>query len=155
MDTITAGKIIDRAILLEEGGVIVIPCSSYEEMEKLRTRLYKIRKQLERQHKELAFSLDITRKARKDKWTLYVTKDTGLSGVFVIEAGEATPFGIKDKPEKEEVKEIEEIKEEVEDFDEVAAKIEAAQDLEEEEEISKASKGEAWDERENVKNNIS
>ena len=141
MDTIiTAGKVIDRAILLEEGGVIVIPCSSYEEMEKLRTRLYKVRRQLKRQHRELSFSLDITRKVRENKWTLYVTKDASLSGVFIVEAGEAKPFTLEQAPEEssEEPSESTESPEPVEDFDEVAAKIEATQDLgEENEETSK------------------
>ena len=129
MSILTAGKIIDRALLLEEGGAVVIPCSSYEEMEKLRVRLYKIRKQLEGKHRELAFSLDITRRIskNKDKWTLYVTKDASLSGVFILEAGEAMPFDEDEFNEKEEEKE-----EPVEDFDDVALKIEEAQKLEKE-----------------------
>ena len=131
--TTTASKVIDRAILLEEGGAIVIPCSSYEEMEKLRTRLYKIRKQLEGKHRELAFSLDITRKVGKNKWTLYITKDIGLSGVLIVEAGEAKPF-----TSEEDFLEEEGFEEPAEDFDEVAAKIEATQDLQgEDEETSK------------------
>ena len=129
MDTaITAGKIIDRAILLEEGGAIVIPCSSYEEMEKLRIRLYKIRKQLEKQHRELSSSLDITRKVGRDKWTLYITKDANLPGVFIIEAGEAKPFTLEQAPEEE----PSEPSKPIEDFDDIAAKIEATQDLREE-----------------------
>lgn len=136
---ITASKIIDRAILLEEGGVIVIPCSSYEEMEKLRTRLYKIRSQLRNQHRELALSLDITRKVRENKWTLYITKDTHLSGVFIIEAGEATPFTSEQAPEElSESSEPSESSKPAEDFDKVAAKIEETQDLQgENEEMSK------------------
>ena len=133
---ITASKVIDRAILLEEGGAIVIPCSSYEEMEKLRTRLYKIRRQLKSQHRELSSSIDITRKVRENKWTLYITKDTGLSGVFIVEAGEAKPFTLEQAPEQ--VPEEEPLEQAPEDFDEVAARMEEAQDLQEEnEETSK------------------
>jgi hypothetical protein len=133
---ITASKVIDRAILLEEGGAIVIPCSSYEEMEKLRTRLYKIRRQLKSQHRELSSSIDITRKVRENKWTLYITKDTGLSGVFIVEDGEAKPFTLEEQT-PEQVPE-EPLEQAPEDFDEVAAKIEEAQDLQEEnEETSK------------------
>lgn len=144
MDTVTANKVIDRALLLNEGGAIVIPCSSFGEMEKLRVRLYKIKKQLERKHKKLAFSLDITRKVSENKWTLYVTKDSSLSGVFIIEAGEAAPFTLEEQaPEEEEEEPKPEFKEEeeeekeempTEDFDDVAAKIEEAQNLEEENE---------------------
>lgn len=130
--SITASKIIDRAILLDEGGAIVIPCSSYEEMEKLRTRLYKIRRQLRSQHRELASSVDITRKVKENKWTLYITKDTGLSGVFIVEAGEAKPFTLEQAPEQAPEEEPSEPSEPAEDFDEVAAKIEEAQDLQEE-----------------------
>ena len=127
---ITASKVIDRAILLEEGGAIVIPCSSYEEMEKLRTRLYKIRRQLKSQHRELSSSIDITRKVRENKWTLYITKDTGLSGVFIVEDGEAKPFTLEEQA-PEQVPEEEPLEQAPEDFDEVAARMEEAQDLQE------------------------
>lgn len=146
MNTVTANKVIDRALLLNEGGAIVIPCSSFREMEKLRVRLYKIKKQLERKHKKLAFSLDITRKVSENKWTLYVTKDSSLSGVFIIEAGEAAPFTLEEQAPEEEEEELtsEQAQEEPleeqapENFDDVAIRIEEAQNLEEEnEETSK------------------
>lgn len=140
--SVTASKLIDRAILLEEGGAIVIPCSSYEEMEKLRIRLYKIRRQLEKQHRDLSSSLDITRKVRKNKWTLYITKDTSLSGVFIIESGEAKPFTseqVLEEEGSEELLESSELPESPEDFDDVAAKIEQAQDSLESQETSKSN----------------
>ncbi|MCE7738500.1 MAG: hypothetical protein GPJ50_03885 [Candidatus Heimdallarchaeota archaeon] len=88
---------------------------------------------MEKQHRELSFSLDITRKIGKNKWTLYVTKDANLSGVFIIEAGEAKPFTLEQAPE-EEPSEPSEPLEPTEDFDDVATKIEATQDLQEEDE---------------------
>ena len=129
---VTASKIIDRAILLEEGGAIVIPCPSYKEMERLRIRLYKLKKQLEGNYKEVGLALDITRKVGTDKWTLFITKDTSLSGVFVIEGGEAKPFIEEAEGER---KEKEEVEEKEEDFDEVAAEIEATQGLVEEDKV--------------------
>jgi len=126
--SVTANKLIDRAILLKEGGAITIACPSYIEMERLRIRLYKLRKQLEKSHKELAYSLDITRKATANRWTIYITKDNSLSGVFIIEDGVAKPFD-DEIEEVEKTEEIEEETKEVEGFDEVAAKIEAAQGL--------------------------
>ena len=151
--TATASSIIDRAILLKEGGVIVIPCSSYEEMEGLRSRLYKLRNQLAKKHSSLAMSLDITRKVKGKKWTLYVSKEKTLLGVLIIEDGKAEPFSIEVNEETagerrerlmaedgtevtQKCSEPQELPEPKEDFDEVAAKIEEAQDLH-------------WEEREN------
>ena len=131
---VTASTIIDRAILLKEGGAIVIPCSSYEEMERLRIRLYKLRKQLEIKHRDIALSLDIRRKASSDKWTVFVTKDAGFSGVFVVEEGEAKPFDIEEIEAEllEEAEKEKEVEVEAEDFDDVAAEIERTQGLVEE-----------------------
>lgn len=135
----TASKIIDKAILLKKGGVIVIPCSSYEEMERLRIRLYKLKKQLGGNYREVALSLDISRKIGTDKWTLFITKDTILPGVLVIENGEIRPFEEEEEGEEEDVrrtrlmakdaKDAENTKEKERDFGEVAAEIEAAQNL--------------------------
>ncbi len=146
--TITASSVIDRAISLKEGGVIVIPCSSYEEMEGLRVRFYKLRNQLAKKHSTLATSLDITRKVRKKKWTLYISKERSLQGVLVVENGEATPLVIEAEEEEDEsrrkrlmledgvlggVETEDEDKDETEaptqNFDDVASKIEEAQGL--------------------------
>lgn len=138
--TVTASKIIDRAILLEEGGTIVIPCISYTEMEKLRTRLYKLKSNLEKSYRDVAISLDIRRRVTRDKWTLFITKDANLSGIFIVEDGETKPFYTgfeKEIEEKTETKTEDEIMEEVEeteketkkDFDSVASEMEKAQGL--------------------------
>lgn len=148
----TASSIIDRAITLKEGGVIVIPCSSYEEMENLRVRLYKVRRQLGKKYDNLAKTLDITRRAKESNWTLYISKEAALTGVFIVEEGETKPFineedvkteeeriAFLKKGEMEREMEMEmEREEEVEvkmgekkekDFDEVATEIERAQNL--------------------------
>lgn len=147
--SVTANKVIDKAILLKEGGVIVIPCSSYEEMERLRIRLYKLRKQLRENYKEIALSLDICRKISGDnsRWTIYITKDTNLTGVLIIENGEARPFEDededsyiqRDKDEDEHKEEKEEKEEEKEEnFDDVAAEIERTQGLIEDDSLEPA-----------------
>lgn len=128
---VTASSIIDRAISLKDGGVIVIPCNSYEDMERLRIRLYKVRNQLSKNYESIAKTLDITRKTKEGKHTLYVSKEVGLPGVFIIEEGEALPFAVtEDFQESQE--EVKEVKQE-QDFDSVAAEIEASQGLIEEE----------------------
>lgn len=143
-NTATLSAILSRAITLKTGGVIVIPCNSFEEMEVARTRLYKLRNQLSKKFSILARSLDIRRTSRDGKWTLYIAKEDAIDGVLIIENGEARPFEI-DGEEEEEAKRREELDgeeekteeetEEVKDFDEVAAEIEAAQNLKEEEEV--------------------
>lgn len=142
---VTASKIIDRAILLEEGGAIVIPCSSYEEMERLRIRLYKLKKELQKGYKDTAVSLDIKRKVTSDRWTLFITKDTALEGVFIVEGGEAKAFEDEVKPPEEakilkEPKEPEVLKEPEADFDDIAEEIEKAQGLTKEEDNKETSK---------------
>lgn len=146
MNPATASNIIDRAVLLKDGGAIVIPCSSYEEMEALRLRLYKLRSKLEKKHSSITRTLDITRKVGENRWTLFISKEKTLPGVLIIEDGEAKPFTIETEENKAELQRLE-------DFDEAAAKIEAMQGLSkaEEEEISRASEGDAWNEREKSK----
>lgn len=147
---VTAPKLIDRAILLEEGGAIVVPCSSYEEMEKLRVRLYKLKQQLQGSYRDIALSLDIRRRVSTNRWTIFITKDVGFSGVFILEGGEAKPFDLQEE-EKEKEAELppeEELEEKElapapapapvpEDFDDVAAEIERTQGLTEEKEEDK------------------
>lgn len=139
---ITASKLIDRAILLEEGGAIVIPCSSYEEMEKLRIRLYKLKRQLEEKYRDVALSLDIKRKVDVDanRWTIFITKDASLSGIFIVEGGKAKPFEEEVEPpeliEPEEASLPEASLPEA-DFDNIAAEMEKTQGLTEEVELPK------------------
>lgn len=137
---VTASKIIDRAILLEEGGAIVIPCSSYEEMERLRIRLYKLKKELQKSYKDTAISLDIKRKVTSDRWTLFITKDTALEGVFIVEGGEAKAFENElpeELPEEAKIPKEPEVPEA--DFDDVAEEIEKAQGLTKEEDNKETS----------------
>ncbi len=140
MNTTTLSSVIDKAITLKEGGVIVIPCSSYEDMEGTRIKLYKLRNQLAKKHSSLARTIDITRKVREGKWTIYVSKEIALLGVLVIENGEAKPFVLEDEERREKLMEEDRVETEVEteakteqnqerDFDEVAAEIEASQNL--------------------------
>lgn len=133
---ITASKLIDRAILLEEGGAIVIPCSSYEEMEKLRIRLYKLKGQLQKSCRDTALSLDIKRKVSTDRWTIFITKDADLPGVFIVENGKAKPFEDELPELPEEVEEVELQEKKEADFDDIAAEIEKAQGLREEKEMN-------------------
>ena len=141
MNTTTLSSVIDKAIQLKEGGVIVIPCTSYEDMEGIRIKLYKLRNQLAKKHSSLARTIDITRKARKGKWTIYVSKEKALLGVLIIEDGEAKPFILEDEERREKLMEEDGIETEIEqsqvlekDFDDVAAEIEASQNLTEGEE---------------------
>lgn len=138
--SVTASKIIDRAILLEEGGAIVIPCSSYEEMERLRIRLYKLKKELQKGYKDTAVSLDIKRKVSADRWTLFITKDTALEGVFIVEGGEAKAFEDELSEEPEVLKEPKEVELPEADFDDVAAEIEESQGLAKNEDNKETSK---------------
>lgn len=133
--SVTASKIIDRAMLLEEGGAIVIPCSSYEEMERLRIRLYKLKKELQKGYKDTAVSLDIKRKVTSDRWTLFITKDTALEGVFIVEEGKAKPFDSAPEKEAELSKEEEPtLPIEEQSFDDAADEIEKNQGLNKKEE---------------------
>lgn len=143
MQTTTLSSVIDKAITLKEGGVIAIPCSSYKDMESVRTKLYKLRNQLAKKHSSLARTIDITRKVKTDSWTIYVSKEKTLLGVLIIEDGKAKPFMLEDDEERREKLIEEEEEEKVEDenktekqatekdFDEVAAGIEASQNLKE------------------------
>lgn len=88
----TASEILQKAMLLEDGGDIKIPCASYEEMETLRTRLYKVRRQLEGQHSALARAIDITRKVRENSWFIIVAKEMSFPGIIVTEGGISRPF---------------------------------------------------------------
>ena len=139
MQTITLSAIIDKAITLKEGGAIVIPCSSYEDMERTRIKLYKLRNQLAKKHSSLARTIDITRKAKEESWNIYISKEKTLLGVLIIEDGEAKPFILEDEERREKLMEEDGIETEIEqsqvlekDFDDVAAEIEASQNLTEE-----------------------
>lgn len=128
---VTASSIIDRAISLKEGGVIIIPCSSYASMERLRIRLYKVKNKLAKSYGSVANTIDIARKSNNEKHVIYVSKETSLDGVFIMEEGEAMPFTCtEDSTDKEVEQEVEqEVEVEEKDFDEVAAEIEACQNL--------------------------
>lgn len=91
---VSANEILDEAILLKDGGVIAISCRSYREMEALRTKLYRVKRQLEGKYSSMAKAIDITRKIERDKnkWTLLVSKDLTVSEVVIIEDGIVRPF---------------------------------------------------------------
>ena len=152
MGKITASSVIDRAIALKNGGVVVVPCSSFEEMEKLRTKMYKLKNQLSKGHSSLARSIDITRKSSNGRWTIYISKEEDLPGVFVIEEGEALPL---EELEAEASKETEASKESTaqlsfaeeeeegeKSFAAIAAEIEANQGTEAEAPLGAAEKEE-------------
>ena len=152
--SVTANRIIDRAVLLEEGETIALPCPSYDAMEALRTQLYKVKQQLEKKHLAAARALYISRKARKGKWTIFVTKETGIPGAFIVKDGEARPLDLPEETEEERAERLRtedkaltflEKEGQVElTFEEAASRIEAGQNLqgELEEEVSVVDKQE-------------
>ena len=79
-----SGKdIIANAITLEDGESITIPCESYQEMENMRSQLYKRKKTLEKSHKGLADCLFISREIGKDTFTVFVTKEKLITKIFI------------------------------------------------------------------------
>jgi len=89
----TAEEIIGQAITLAEGGKIVIRCGSYDEMESLRTNLYKVRKALLKTNRALARMLWISRETRSDGWFVLVTKEKTVSNIVIIDKdGSVRPF---------------------------------------------------------------
>lgn len=90
---VTAQEIIDAALLLEPGDRIVTRCSSYQEMEVLRSHLYKTRARLLKAHKTLAYPLYISREIQGDSWLVIVTKEAVVSNIVVISKdGTVKPF---------------------------------------------------------------
>jgi len=97
MTGITAREIMDTAMTLEEGEKIVTRCNSYEEMEALRTQLYKIRKSMLKSHRTLAYTLYVSREvipdAKEDNYLVIVTKELTVSNVAIVtKDGSAKPF---------------------------------------------------------------
>lgn len=83
----TAREILDKAILLKEGGKIITKCEDYSEMESLRTNLYKARNALLKKHRSLAYSLYISREKVDDDYLVTITKE-----VVIVEDGKVRPF---------------------------------------------------------------
>lgn len=139
--SVTANRVIDAAALLEDGETIALPCPTHNAMESLRTQLYKVKQRLEKQNPILGRSLYISRKVGDNKWTVFVTKEVGIPGAFILnQDGEARPFDLQVEQEETGEERIERLQaedellkietEEIKDtFDEAAAKIEEAQGL--------------------------
>lgn len=101
MITATAADIIDRAVSLEEGEDIVIPYSSYNELETMRIQLYKRRATLEKKHEAQADSIYISREVNRKEGTflLLVKKAARCTGLFIRDKdGNIKPFLL---PERE------------------------------------------------------
>lgn len=111
--SVTANRVMEAAILLNEGEIIALPCPTYNAMESLRTQLYKVKQQLEKKHPVMARTLYISRKIEDNnlaepKWTVFVTKETGVPEAFIIDRnGKAQPFNLLDlaEPKEEETEE--------------------------------------------------
>jgi cellobiose-specific phosphotransferase system component IIA len=145
---ITAREILDTAMTLAEGQRIVTQCNNYQEMESLRTNLYKARKALLKTHRTLAYSLYISREIKGDNFFVVITKELSVSNVVIIDKdGSIKPFErIESAVTGEETEEERMVKlmkedgmteEEISDFlaekgedefDKAASKIEEAQD---------------------------
>jgi len=145
----TAREIMDAAILLQDGERIITKCPSYEEMEKLRVYLYKTRTQMLKTHKEMAYSLYISRETNEEGFFVVVAKEMTVEGVVVIDKdGNVRPFTRKehvpaaDEDSTERMRRLmaedgmteEEIEDALaqkgeEDFDEAASKIEEMQGI--------------------------
>ena len=97
MDTtslgLTAATAIDKALLLEEGETITIPCPSYDSMESLRSQLYKRKKTLAKAYRKMADSIYITRETNKHGWFIHLTKQHRVTGAFITgKDGSIRPF---------------------------------------------------------------
>ena len=165
MSGITAREILDAAINLNEGQKIITKCDSFQEMESLRTNLYKARRALLKAHKTLAYSLYITRERVDNNYLVTVTKEKTVSNVVIIDVdGTVKPFERTEvaitgsETEKERMsrfmREAGHTEEEIaaavaedttaekgeDDFDKAASRMEALQDEEETEEIKTKTK---------------
>jgi len=93
MLSITAREIMDAAMALEDGGRIVTRCSSFNEMESLRSSLYKTRAALLRKHRALVYPLWISREIGENSWLVTVSKELSVSDVVIISKdGSVKPF---------------------------------------------------------------
>jgi hypothetical protein len=157
---ITAREILDTAITLNEGEKIVTKCNNFQEMESLRTNLYKARKALLKIHRTLAYSLYISRERTDDNYLVTVTKERSVSNVVIIgEDGSVKPFEriesavVEGETEEQRMarlmKEDGFSEEEIDnalaekgedEFDKAASKIEALQDSQSEDEADKKVK---------------
>ena len=146
---LTAREIMDQAVTLNSGQRIAVQCASYNEMEALRTNLYKLRAMMLKKHRQLAYTLWVSRKIEGDNYFVIVTKETEIKNAVIINPdGSTEPMVRKDvstmtgetedqrimRLMREDGKTEEEIAEYFaekgeQDFDAAASKIEEAQGL--------------------------
>ena len=93
MANLTAGQIMNMAIRMDEGEKVMVECVSYEEMESLRTHLYRVRSSLLKTHPSIANMLWISRKVDGDNYFVSVVKEKTVSNAFIIgKDGTIRPF---------------------------------------------------------------
>ena len=88
-------KIFDRVVASDDGECVVIKCISFEEMERIRSQLYRELRKLRDSHKELSKTLNISRKMEDDKWIVYLEKVPEITAdrvVFFGKDGKVKPF---------------------------------------------------------------
>jgi len=142
-------KLFDEA--LESGETVVVPCSSYKEMERIRTKLYREKARMFKKIGLRAEEVDITREildeGEEKKFIVYLSKSPGLPDAYIIDKAGKTR--VIDKPvlvETEQERMIRLMREDgmseeeidntlhekaEDDFDKAASKIEALQGLKE------------------------
>jgi len=93
MANLTAGQIMNMAIRMDEGEKVIVECASYEEMESLRTHLYRVRSSLLKTHPSIANMLWISRKIDGDNYFVSVVKEKTVSNAFIVgKDGTIRPF---------------------------------------------------------------
>lgn len=98
-----AVELFQRALTLEAGGRIVIPCQDYYEMERVRVALYKQLNRLRRANRKLAEKLSISREFSSEnaKFMVYISHSAFIRDAFVELPDGSIKELVMPKPETE------------------------------------------------------
>lgn len=109
---ISIEEIFDRVLASEEGEFVVIKCENYDEMERVRMRLYREMRKLKRAHKGLFDGLSISRQADavEKKYVVYLSKSPEIESdrvLFFSKNGRVEPFEKEKTNGKSKLEEVE------------------------------------------------
>ena len=93
---ISIEKIFDKVLASEEGECVAIKCSSFEEMERVRTQLYRQKKKLKAAYPGLVDLLSISRRSEAEEWAVYLSRVPEINDdkvFFITKSGRVKPFG--------------------------------------------------------------
>ena len=80
-------KLFDEALESEE--TVIVPCSSFREMERIRTKLYRekarIGKKIGLKAEEIDISREIIEEGNETKYVVYISKSPGLPDAYTID----------------------------------------------------------------------